>query len=57
MKAKGDPGWWKIHEAAMLALGASQETIECQREAGKLQFDIGVYLQNVVLANIANPGE
>ena len=41
----------------MLSLGSSQEVIESQRESGTLQFDIGVYLQNVVLANIASPGE
>ena len=47
--------WWKIHEASMLALGSAQEVIESQIKAGKVQFDIGSFLQNVVLADLNSP--
>ncbi len=57
MKQSGNPHWWKLHEATMLALGSTQEVIECQMAAGKVKFDLGVFLQNVVLSNIANPGQ
>ena len=56
-KSAGSPNWWKIHEASMLALGSAQEVILRQMKAGKVNFDLGVFLQNVVLANITSPGE
>ena len=40
----------------MLALGSTQEVIERQMAEGKVKFDLGMFLQNVVLSNIANPG-
>ena len=39
----------------MLALGSAQEVIESQIKAGKVQFDIGSFLQNVVLADLNSP--
>lgn len=56
MKQSGNPQWWKLHEAMMLALGSTQEVLERQKAAGNVNFDLGVYLQNVVLSNIASPG-
>ena len=41
----------------MLALGSSQEVLERQIAAGKVDFDIAGFLENVVLADIANPGK
>ncbi len=41
----------------MLALGSMKEVIEGQVKAGKVKFDLENYLQNVVLANLANPGK
>ncbi len=57
MKQSGNPHWWKLHEATMLALGSTQEVIERQLAAGRVKFDLAVFLQNVVLSNIASPGE
>lgn len=51
----GEETWWKLHEASMLALGSAQEVIESQIKAGKVQFDIGSFLQNVVLADLNSP--
>ncbi len=56
MKQMGNPHWWKLHETTMMALGSTQEVIERQLAAGKVQFDLSTFLQNVVLSNIANPG-
>ena len=46
---------WKRREAAMLALGTAQEVIERQVAAGNVEFDIKGFLENVVLADLANP--
>ena len=46
---------WKRREAAMLALGTAQEVIERQVAAGNVDFDIKGFLENVVLADLANP--
>jgi hypothetical protein len=56
-KISGNENWWKGHEATMLALGSAQEVIERQIHAGKVEFDIAGFLENVVLADIANPGK
>merc|ERR1719447_1147943 len=41
-RSQGKEEWWKVHEAAMLALGSAQETIESQINEGLVQFDLGV---------------
>ena len=56
-KSSGNPNWWKIHEACMLALGSAQDVLVRNMEAGKVNFEIGGFLQSVVLANIAQPGK
>lgn len=48
--------WWKIHEASMLALGSVQDVVERQIKAGNVNFDMNGFLHNVVLADVANPG-
>lgn len=39
----------------MLALGSVQEVIERQILAGKVEFDIAGFLENVVIADVSNP--
>ncbi len=56
-KQAGDANWWKIHEAVMLSLGSCQEVIESHIKAGSVKFDLGMFLENVVMANIASPGK
>ena len=41
----------------MLALGSVQEVVERQIRTGNVNFDMAGFMQNVVLADIANPGE
>ena len=55
MRASGQEEWWKLHEAAMLALGSAQEVIETQIKAGNVQFDIGSFMTDVVLADLNSP--
>ena len=57
MRAQGGEEWWKLHEAAMLALGSAQEIIETQIKAGNVQFDIGGFMTDVVLQDLNSPGE
>ena len=53
-KAAGNPSWWKIHEACMMSLGSAQEVIIKQIKDGNVQFDLGGFMENIVLPNIAN---
>ena len=42
-RAAGNEAWWKLHEAAMLALGSAQEVIENQitaRKVGALYYTL-----------------
>ena len=55
VRSSGRDEWWKLHEAAMLALGSSQEVIENQIKAGNVQFDISSFMTNVVLADLNSP--
>ena len=57
MRAQGGEEWWKLHEAAMLALGSAQEIIESQIKAGNVQFDIGGFMTDVVLQDLNSPGQ
>ena len=41
----------------MLALGSVQEVVERQIRSGKVNFDLAGFMHNVVLADIASPGE
>jgi hypothetical protein len=41
----------------MLSLGSAQEVIEGQIKAGNVKFDLGMFLENVVMADIASPGK
>jgi len=54
-RAAGNEAWWKLHEAAMLALGSAQEVIENQITARKVNFDIGNFLSGVVLSDLNSP--
>ena len=54
-RREGRDEWWKIHEAAMLALGSAQEVIEAQINSGNVQFDISSFMTNVVLADLNSP--
>ena len=54
-RREGREEWWKIHEAAMLALGSAQEVIETQINSGNVQFDISSFMTNVVLADLNSP--
>jgi len=54
-RAQGKEEWWKVHEAAMLALGSAQETIEAQIKEGRVQFDLGSFMTDVVLADLNSP--
>jgi hypothetical protein len=56
MRQAGVPHWWKLHEATMLALGSTQEVLERQMKHMD-NFDLGAYLQNVVLGNLTHPGK
>jgi hypothetical protein len=40
----------------MLALGSVQEVVERQIKNGNVNFDMAGFMQNVVLADVANPG-
>ena len=46
-RSQGREEWWKVHEAAMLALGSAQEVIESQIKEGNVQFDISSLKTNV----------
>jgi len=54
-RAAGREEWWKMHEAAMLALGSAQEVLEAQTKGGAVQFDISGFLTSVVLADLNSP--
>ena len=57
MKNSGSASFWKPREAAMLALGTVHKSVE--KRAAKRQlvnFDISAFLENVVMADIVNPG-
>merc|ERR1719309_1798821 len=54
-RAHGKEEWWKIHEAAMLALGSAQEIFESQIKEGLVQFDLGSFMSEVVLADLNSP--
>ena len=41
----------------MLALGSVHEVVERQIAEGNVDFDIKGFLENVVLADAANPGK
>ena len=51
----GETEWWKLHEAAMLSLGSAQDVIEAQVKTGNVQFDIGSFMRDVVLADLNSP--
>lgn len=53
-KQQGNPTWWKIHEACMLALGTVQEILLRQIKEGSVKFDLGLFLEKVVLNDIAH---
>ena len=58
MKSSGSPSFWKPREAVMLALGTVHKSVE--KKAVKRQlvnFDISAFLENVVMADIVNPGK
>ena len=55
VRAAGREEWWKLHEAAMLALGSAQDVIETQIKSGNVQFDIGSFMTDVVLADLNSP--
>ena len=55
VRASGRDEWWKLHEAAMLALGSSQDVIETQIKSGNVQFDISSFMTDVVLADLNSP--
>ena len=55
-RAQGNEAWWKVHEAAMLALGSAQEIIESRITEGLVQFDLGSFMNEVVLADLNSPG-
>ena len=52
IRERGGEEWWKLHEAAMLALGSAQEVIETQVKAGNVQFDISGFMTDVVLQDL-----
>ena len=69
-RVAGREEWWKMHEAAMLALGSAQEVVsvclavldltvlqvlEAQTKGGAVQFDISGFLTSVVLADLNSP--
>lgn len=51
-KESGNPHWWKIHEACMLAVGSIKTLIIDQMQAGSLQFDLAGFMQSVVLVDL-----
>ena len=55
-KANGDPNFWKQREAAMLALGSVQKSVDRMVAKRLLNFDVTGFLENVVLADVVNPG-
>lgn len=54
-RSQGRDEWWKVHEAAMLALGSAQEVIESQIKQGRVNFDISGFMTGVVLADLNSP--
>jgi len=54
-RSQGRDEWWKVHEAAMLALGSAQEVIESQIKEGNVQFDISSFMTSVVLSDLNSP--
>ena len=52
IRERGGEEWWKLHEAAMLALGSGQEVIETQVKAGHVPFDISGFMTAVVLQDL-----
>ena len=48
---------WKIHESVMLAMGGVRLMFVGAIKEGKVKFDFPDFLQNVLLADLANPGE
>ena len=48
---------WKIHESVMLAMGGVRLMFVGAIKEGKVKFDFPDFLQNVLLADLSNPGE
>uniref|UniRef100_UPI00358E2BF2 importin-9 isoform X2 n=2 Tax=Myxine glutinosa TaxID=7769 RepID=UPI00358E2BF2 len=54
-KTRGDTGWWKVHEACMLALGSMKGSLLDAVRSGKAQFELDPFLSGVVLSALNTP--
>ncbi|RUS86218.1 hypothetical protein EGW08_006013, partial [Elysia chlorotica] len=52
VKNAGNPHWWKIHEACMLAMGSVKDMVIQSIKTGGLQFNLTGFLQTVVLRDM-----
>lgn len=53
MRAAGQPDWWRIHEAALFALGRCADEILELVERGHVSFDVASFLQTILLPDLA----
>jgi len=53
-KAAGNPGWWRIREAALLAVGSMGENLQEMAEDGQLTFDVAGFMENVLACDLSS---
>ncbi|BDA48104.1 Importin-9 [Coccomyxa sp. Obi] len=54
-QAAGDAGWWRLREAALLAVGAVSDPLLEAPGASDADFDLGSFLQNVLAHDLQSP--
>uniref|UniRef100_A0A0D6QYM5 Importin N-terminal domain-containing protein n=1 Tax=Araucaria cunninghamii TaxID=56994 RepID=A0A0D6QYM5_ARACU len=51
-KAVGNPNWWKLREAAILAFGSLSESLVEPQFEGSLKFDLEAFLDDILAQDI-----
>lgn len=54
-QAAGDEGWWRLREAALLAVGAVSDPLLEAPGSSDADFDIASFLQNVLQEDLQTP--
>ena len=52
LRASNDHGWWKVHEACLLAIIAIKDGLEELATASQLEFDLNAFFNQFVLASL-----
>jgi hypothetical protein len=55
-QAAGDEGWWRLREAALLAVGAVSDPLLEAPGSSDVDFDLASFLQNVLHEDLQSPG-